>query len=102
MSSAVASIEACIPALRRYACALLRNSEESDDLVHESLVRALDRLGTRDRDPDVRAWLFTIMHNLFVSRLRKARVRGPATALYEATRPTPPAQEGAVQMRDVI
>ncbi len=51
----LARIEASIPALRRYATALLRNRDEADDLVHDCLVRALDKLHTRREEADVRA-----------------------------------------------
>ncbi len=74
-------IEACIPALRRYGHVLVRDAQEVDDLVHDCLVRALERLDTRHESGDLRAWLFAIMHNVFVSRLRSARVRGPQQSL---------------------
>jgi RNA polymerase sigma factor (sigma-70 family) len=76
MASAIAEIEACIPALRRYASALLRDRQEVDDLVHDCLVRALDRLHTRHEDGELRPWLFAIMHNLFISRIRRVKRRG--------------------------
>lgn len=79
------SIEACIPALRRYAAALLRNRQDADDLVHDCLVRALDRLHTRRDDGDIRAWLFTIMHNVFVSQRRRAATRAEFVPLDEDT-----------------
>jgi RNA polymerase sigma-70 factor (ECF subfamily) len=63
-------MEACVPALRRYARSLLRDPQEVDDLVHDCLVRALDQLHTRREDGDLRAWLFAIMRNLFLSRAR--------------------------------
>lgn len=68
-------MEACIPALRRYAGALLHNRQDADDLVHDCLVRALERLHTRPEDHDIRVWLFAIIHDLFVSQLRKGKVR---------------------------
>jgi RNA polymerase sigma-70 factor (ECF subfamily) len=71
----LSKIEDCIPALRRYASALLRDRQDADDLVHDCLVRALDKLHTRRDDVDLRAWLFTIMHNLFVSQRRRAKSR---------------------------
>jgi len=74
-------IEACIPALRRYAVALLRSRDEADDLVHDCLARALDKLHTRREEADVRAWLFTIMHNLFISQTRRRRSRPTAEPL---------------------
>jgi RNA polymerase sigma factor (sigma-70 family) len=76
MTSVIAEMEACIPALRRYASALLRDRQEVDDLVHDCLVRALDRLHTHREDAELRPWLFAIMHNLFVSRLRRIKRRG--------------------------
>jgi RNA polymerase sigma factor (sigma-70 family) len=69
-------IESYIPALRRYAGFLLRDRQEVDDLVHDCLVRALDKLHTRQGDAGMRSWLFAIMHNLYISRMRQARVRG--------------------------
>jgi RNA polymerase sigma-70 factor (ECF subfamily) len=77
----LSKIEDCIPALRRYALALLRDRQDADDLVHDCLVRALDKLHTRRDDADIRAWLFTIMHNLFVSQRRRARRRPDTEAL---------------------
>jgi RNA polymerase sigma-70 factor (ECF subfamily) len=97
-------IEACIPALRRYAAALLRSRQDADDMVHDTLVRALDRLHTRREDGDVRAWLFAIMHNLFVSRIRRGRLRmagDPAAAAPEE--PSVPAgQEEGLRWRDLL
>jgi RNA polymerase sigma-70 factor (ECF subfamily) len=75
MSDVLASMEAAIPALRRYARALQRNPQDADDLVHDVLVRALDHLHTRHADAPLRPWLFTIMYNLHVSWLRRAEVR---------------------------
>jgi len=71
----LAALEASIPALRRYARALLRDPQDADDLVHEVLVRALDQMRTRRVGAALRPWLFTIMHNLHVSWMRRARVR---------------------------
>jgi RNA polymerase sigma factor (sigma-70 family) len=75
MAGELASIEACIPALRRYATVLVRSPQDADDLVHDTLVRALDKLHARHDDAEVRPWLFAIMHNLFVSQMRWAKVR---------------------------
>jgi RNA polymerase sigma-70 factor (ECF subfamily) len=62
-----------IPRLRRYARALLRDRDAADDLVQDSLERALSRLENWTIGRSPRRWLFTIMHNLFVDRLRRAR-----------------------------
>ncbi len=98
-------MESCIPALRRYASALLRDRQDVDDLVHDCLVRALDQMHTRREDADIRAWLFSIMHNLFVSRLRKKRVRGhivPIEDMSDAVLGVRAVQEDHVHTRDVI
>jgi RNA polymerase sigma-70 factor (ECF subfamily) len=62
-------IEATIPALRRYARALTRQSDIADDLVQDTLVRAL-RSEHLFHGGDVRAWLYTILTNLNRNRLR--------------------------------
>jgi RNA polymerase sigma factor (sigma-70 family) len=74
MPGELARIEACIPALRRYARVLLHSPQDADDLVHDTLVRALDKLHARPDDADVTPWLFAIMHNLFVSPMCRAKV----------------------------
>ena len=98
-------IEACIPALRRYGRTLLRDAQEVDDLVHDCLVRALERLETRRSSGDLRAWLFAIMHNLFVSRTRRARVRGSQRSIESVPEDALSAgggQESRIQMRDLL
>jgi RNA polymerase sigma-70 factor (ECF subfamily) len=64
-----------IPRLRRYARALLGDSDRAEDLVQETLARALGRLHFWRRGSDMRAWLFTIMHNQFANDCRRARIR---------------------------
>ena len=62
-------VEATIPALRRYARALTRNGDIADDLVQDTLVRAL-RSEHLFHGGDVRSWLYTILTNLNRNRLR--------------------------------
>ena len=64
-----------IPHLRRYARALTGNHAAADDLVQDTLERAWTRLGLWRRDTNIRAWLFTIMHNVYVNQV-KAGARG--------------------------
>jgi len=74
-----------IPHLRRYARALLRDSEEADDLVQDCIERALAQIHQwRDRTSP-RQWLFTIMHNLYVDEVRKhqRRASGPALTVID-------------------
>jgi RNA polymerase sigma-70 factor, ECF subfamily len=104
-SGVLSQIEGCIPSLRRYAAALLRNREDADDLVHDCLVRALDKLHTRRDEADVRAWLFAIMHNLFISQLRRARSRPagePLDEAHEVAMSIRPDQENRLQWRDLL
>ena len=62
-----------IPRLRRYALVLTGNPTRSDDLVQDTLTRAWDNRSYWRPGSDLRAWLFTIMHNVFVNQLAGAR-----------------------------
>jgi RNA polymerase sigma-70 factor (ECF subfamily) len=64
-----------VPRLRRYARALINNRELADDLVQDTLERALRNAGQFRPETDLRAWLFTLMHNVFVNQVRKAGAR---------------------------
>ena len=76
-------LEEQIPALRRYAFALVRDHEAADDLVQDCLERALSRWYLRRPEGDLRAWLFTILRNLYINayRARKRRGAGMAKAI---------------------
>jgi RNA polymerase sigma-70 factor, ECF subfamily len=89
----LSEIEAAIPSLRRYAWSLLRNAAEADDLVQDCLVHAVAGYASW-RGGEVRPWLFTIMHNLHVSRWRRLR-RSPFVAADE--KPDPAWHVAAVQ-----
>lgn len=71
-------IEPHIPALRRYAWGLCRHAQDADDLVQDCLTRALQGWHSRRPEGSVRAWLYTILYNGFVSdrRREKHRPRG--------------------------
>lgn len=71
-----AAILAEIPRLRRYARALLHDADAADDLVQDSLERALTRLDNWRVGDTPRRWLFTIMHHLFVDQFRRTKRRG--------------------------
>jgi len=62
-------VEAAIPALRRYARALTRDADIADDLVQDTLVRALRSEHLFEGD-EIRSWLYTILTNLNRNRLR--------------------------------
>jgi RNA polymerase sigma-70 factor (ECF subfamily) len=63
-----------IPRLRRYARALVGDRAAADDLVQDTLERAWAKLHLYRRGTDLRAWLFTVMHNVHVNRVRASRV----------------------------
>ena len=71
-------VEREIPRLRRYARALTRRADRADDLVQETLVRAIAKSDLWQAGTDIRAWLFTIMHNQHVNMVRRA-MRDDAT-----------------------
>jgi RNA polymerase sigma-70 factor, ECF subfamily len=64
-------IEQQIPRLRRYARALTRNRERADDLVQDTLRRALIKERLWQPGTNLRAWLFAIMHNQNVNNVRR-------------------------------
>ena len=64
-------IEQQIPRLRRYARALTRNRDRADDLVQDTLSRALEKEQLWQIGTNLRAWLFTIMHNQNVNNVRR-------------------------------
>ncbi len=105
MNDLMLLLEPLIPALRRYASALMRERAAADDLVQDCLERAIGRWHQRRPDGDVRTWLFTILHNLAVSRMRQAVRRGPHTTLDdapEAATGRPATQESALRHRDLL
>jgi RNA polymerase sigma-70 factor (ECF subfamily) len=66
-----------IPRLRRYARALVGDRATADDLVQDTLERAWSKLHLYRRGTDLRAWLFTVMHNVHVNRVRATRITDP-------------------------
>ena len=95
-------LEAEIPALRRYARALCRDPSEADDLVQDCLEKAIARWSSRREEASLRAWLLTILRNLFISGRRQRARRGWYDTL-DATEHegTPPAQDAGLHMRDI-
>ncbi len=83
MDDLATMIAAEIPALRRYARALLRDAERADDLVQDCLLRAWSRRHLWRQPGNLRAWLFTILHNLYANQMRSLS-RQPRFAPSEA------------------
>ena len=100
-------IEAHIPGLRRFACALLRGDRNgADDLVQDCLERAVSRWHLRRVEGDVRGWLYTILYNRFLSDKHRQRRRGVHDALLEVAEAELPGVDGgqnwALEHRDLL
>jgi RNA polymerase sigma factor (sigma-70 family) len=61
-----------IPSLRRYARALTGDAWTADDLVQDTLERACSKWRLWVAGSDLRAWLFTLMHNIFINQVRRS------------------------------
>lgn len=75
-------LEALIPRLRRFARALTGNRESADDLTQDTLERAWLKRELWQPGTNLRAWLFSVMHSVFINGLRRAR---PAASLDDLT-----------------
>jgi RNA polymerase sigma-70 factor (ECF subfamily) len=104
MNDMLLQVEPLIPALRRYARALLRNPTAADDLVQDCLERAVGRWHQR-REGNTRSWLFTILHNLAVNQFRQSASRGRHVTIDETNEDDfgqEAVQEQTLMYRDVL
>ena len=83
-------LEREIPRLRRYARALTHDVFRADDLVQDTLVRAIAQQHRWHYDSNLQAWLFTLMHNLNVNGVRRSMREGIAVE-FDDTWPFPTA-----------
>lgn len=90
-----------IPRLRRYARALTGDRSRADDLVQDTLERAWGKLHLWRRGSDMRAWMFSIMHNTFINHIRKKQLDAVSMDDEALEIPTRATQEDALQMRDL-
>jgi RNA polymerase sigma-70 factor (ECF subfamily) len=97
-----ARVQELIPRLRRYARALTGERGAADDLVQDTLERAWNKLHLWRHGSDLRAWLFTIMHNVHVNQVR-SRAAGPMVPLDDdaADAPVRPTQCDMLEVRDI-
>src|SRR2546430_13117044 len=96
-------LEVEIPRLRRYARALTRDVSRADDLVQSCLARALAKQHLWQPGTDLRAWLFTILHNQHVNDVRRS-VREGVTVAVEEMAPVltvHPGAMAALELRDL-
>jgi RNA polymerase sigma-70 factor (ECF subfamily) len=96
-------IVAVLPDLHRYALSLTRDPANADDLVQEALARAVDKFHLWQPGTNLRAWLFTILHNRYADNVRHAVREGavfvPTGAELIVAYPAP--QVAALQLRDL-
>ena len=92
-------LEQEMPRMRRYARALLRDHVDAEDLVHDAVVRALSRAHLWRDGSNLRAWLFTILHNQYVDEVRKSsRMGRPVSIDKVAVLGRPASQLAAVEL----
>lgn len=96
MTSVRRGLEPLIPALRRFARALARDQETADDLVQDTLVRAL-RAEHLFHGGDLRTWLFTILLNLDRNRRRGLSRRPVIAAIDDVDPAAPPVSDGTAK-----
>jgi len=103
MADICRKIEEEIPRLRRYARALTRDINAADDLVQDCLTRALSKVHLWQTGTDLRAWLFTILHNQYVNHVRRAVREGSAVGLSdsEPLLTSAPNQGKRLELRDL-
>lgn len=103
MSDFGRQVQEHVPRLRRYARALTGDPHKADDLVQDALERAWNKFHLWRPGSDLRAWLFTIMHNLFVNQLRQGSLSDLGVPLDgEALEvPVGAGQEQALALRDL-
>lgn len=90
-----------IPSLRAFAVSLCGQMDKADDLVQEALVKAWSSLGSFTEGTNMRAWLFTILRNVYYSEHRKRRREvQDADGMFSAKLMVHPAQNGHMDLQD--
>lgn len=96
-------IVALLVPLRRYARALTRDAPRADDLVHDTLVRALESRASLRPNTNLRTWMMTVLHNVFIDEQRRKRVEARhADVLVQISEEiAPPAQEAQLRLSQI-
>jgi RNA polymerase sigma-70 factor (ECF subfamily) len=104
MDNFASLLEAEIPRLRRYARALTRDAIRADDLVQSCLTRALAKQHLWQAGTNLRAWLFTLMHNQHVNDVRRSAHEGVTVDVDDAASPVltvHPTAMASLELRDL-
>jgi RNA polymerase sigma-70 factor (ECF subfamily) len=96
-----ARVHELIPRLRRYARALTGERSAADDLVQDTLERAWNKLHLWRDGSDLRAWLFTIMHNVHVNQIRSRMAAATVPLDDAAEAPVRATQSDMLEVRDI-
>src|ERR1700675_3760988 len=92
-----------VPSLRAFAISLCGNVDRADDLVQETLIRALANIKSFEPGTNMSAWLFTILRNLYRSEYRKRRREvEDSNGSYAERLRSHPEQEGHVEMLEFL
>ena len=90
-----------VPSLRAFAISLSGNVDRADDLVQETLLRAMANIDSFQPGTNMSAWLFTILRNLFRSEYRKRRREvEDSDGSYADTLTSHPEQHGRIEFEE--
>ena len=95
-------IVALLPRMRNYALALTRDRHRADDLVHDTVVKALAAQSMFTLGTNLAAWLFRIERNTFISGLRRTRMTVPFDQAIADSLSLHPQQESGLVMREFL
>jgi RNA polymerase sigma-70 factor (ECF subfamily) len=93
-------LKTILPRLRVYALSLTRDRDSADDLVHDTVVKALTGRKSFQPGTNLSAWVFRIQRNEFISGLRRTRPTVPVDSVIADSLSHPPHQESRLVMRE--
>ena len=97
----IATIAPCIPSLRRYAVRLTRNQADADDLIQDTLFRAVRKLDLWQPGSNMMAWLVVMMRRLYLSKVTTVQSRAVMISIDDWDASTPATQMGTIELRQV-
>src|SRR4051794_28783221 len=95
-------LKAILPRLRVYALSLTRDRDSADDLVHDTVVKALTGRKSFQPGTNLSAWVFRIQRNEFISGLRRTRPTVPVDSVIADSLSHPAHQESRLVMREFM
>lgn len=95
-------LKTVLPRLRIYALSLTRDRDAADDLVHDTVVKALTGRNSFQPGTNLAAWLFRIQRNEFISGLRRRRPTVPVDTAIAESLSHPPHQDSGLIMREFM